>query len=354
MWPLVLLSWASIHYGFVDAVPVVPGVEPRSITLSSREVKGANNPLNRRALAAINLPLADMYAGTDLQWYGTISVGTPPQEFTVVFDTGSVTLEIPGTECGTNCTGKHQFDPTMSSTYKSSGDYKSISFATGVGVDPVINHNYQLELLPITETITVAGLEAPTTSMYLITNQTAAFNRDQFDGIMGLGAIASGFFASVVNQGLPAIFSMYLTPNASGQTAELILGGIDTTKYTGSLTYVEVPAGSDSSWILSSSDITVNGVSTPTLKKTRSMIFDSGTSNILLDQETAKAIYAGISSSIKPYSAQPGTYSISCSMVASLPAVISFTFTSTTGTAFSLTIPSSELSVGPFADQTAL
>lgn len=61
-----------------------------------------------------------------------------------------------------------------------------------------------------------------------------------------------------------------------------------------------------------------------------------------------QAVYAQISSSIKPFAAESGTYGIPCSQVSSLPAVISFTFTSQQGQPFTLTIPSSELSVGPF------
>ena len=118
---------------------------------------------------------------------------------------------------------------------------------------------------------------------------------------------------------------MYLTPNASGKTAELTLGGIDSTKFTGILTYASLPAGSGSTWLLTSSGITVNGVSTSTLKKRRTIIFDSGTSNILLDKATTevcrvkislasfplkkasvtKAIYAKISPNIKANKAQP-------------------------------------------------
>ncbi len=67
-----------------------------------------------------------------------------------------------------------------------------------------------------------------------------------------------------------------------------------------------------------------------------------------------QAVYAQISSSIKPYSAEPGAYGIPCSQVSSLPATIAFTFKSTCGSQFSLTIPSKELSVGPFEGQTAI
>jgi len=61
-----------------------------------------------------------------------------------------------------------------------------------------------------------------------------------------------------------------------------------------------------------------------------------------------------ISPDIKPNPAEPGTYGIACDRIASLPAVIDIGFTSQTGHPFNLTIPSSELSVGPFANDPSL
>jgi hypothetical protein len=49
-------------------------------------------------------------------------------------------------------------------------------------------------------------------------------------------------------------------------------------------------------------------------------------------------------------SKEPGTYGLPCSQVAGLPAQIDIGFTDTTGKAFNLTIPSAELSVGPFKE----
>jgi hypothetical protein len=61
-----------------------------------------------------------------------------------------------------------------------------------------------------------------------------------------------------------------------------------------------------------------------------------------------------ISPNIKPNPNEPGAFGIPCSEIPSLPAVIDLTFTSTEGKPFNLTIPSGELSVGPFADNTSI
>ncbi|KAJ7604856.1 hypothetical protein FB45DRAFT_1150002 [Roridomyces roridus] len=75
-------------------------------------------------------------------------------------------------------------------------------------------------------------------------------------------------------------------------------------------------------------------------------ILPQGTSNILFEQPVAEAIYAQISPDIKANPEEPGTYGIACSRIASLPAEIEITFAGSPN--FKMTIPSSELSVGPF------
>ncbi|KAJ8487769.1 hypothetical protein ONZ45_g5090 [Pleurotus djamor] len=251
------------------------------------------------------------------------------------------------TLCGAACSNQAKFNPSLSSTFVDGGRTSSITFATGVGVDPVVGANYRLTLRTARDTVAIGGLSAGVVDLSLITDQTPKFAIDPFSGILGMGATAQNVFGGLVNRGLPSLFSMFLTPNVEGH-AEMTFGGIDNTKFTGPLTFASLPANAGRTWQLRSPRISVNGRTTTTLNQVRTIIFDSGTSNILFPTATTEAMYGLISPNIKPNPAEPGAYGIPCSQISSLPAVIDIGFTAQNGQPFNLTIPSSELNVGPF------
>ncbi|KZS98446.1 acid protease [Sistotremastrum niveocremeum HHB9708] len=340
--------FVSLWLALLPLSGVLGTAVPSKYVLSSRQIPKRASRRFIRGLSPSSVSLEDYFNGTDLQWFGSIQVGTPPQNFTVVFDTGSFDLEIPGVSC-TSCTNQNKFNGSASSSFQDLQSQSTITFATGVGVDPVVNNDYQLKLDGVRDTISVGGLAAPNISFFLITHP---FNSDPFDGILGLGFTAGSFFQSLVNQGLPALFSLYLAPQGS-EGAELTLGGIDSTKFNTAMQFAKVQANQDF-WNVSSSSIAVNGQTATVLQAPQSLTFDSGTSNLVFPPDITEAIYGLISSDIKPNSAEPGTYGVACSEVPSLNASIDFTFTSTSGTLFNLTIPSSELSVGPFISNTSL
>ncbi|KAH8103475.1 acid protease [Cristinia sonorae] len=348
MLPLLPLALLVLS---VAGASVEPRAKPTKISLSSRKVD--RGTIRRRALNPSEVPLADYFNGTDLQWFGEIQIGTPPQPFTVVFDTGSSSLEVTSTSCGTVCNRQKKFDPSKSSTFVDGGRTSTITFGTGVGVDPVIGNNWRLSLRSATDTVSVGGIAAKGLSFFLITDQTPTFSPDPFDGIQGIAASGSSLMRALINQGLPSLFSLFLTPNSVGN-AEMTLGGIDNSKFQGDLVFAPMPAGTGATWQLTSSNIFVNGQSSTRLARSRTFIFDSGTSNIVLPQADAVAIYALISPDIKPNNAEPGTFGIACNRISTLPAEISFTFTDSNRRPFNLTIPSSELSVGPFRSNPSL
>jgi hypothetical protein len=82
-----------------------------------------------------------------------------------------------------------------------------------------------------------------------------------------------------------AIFSLYLTPESVAD-AELTLGGIDESKFTGELRYSPIVAPDEipGQWSLNSSSISVNGKTAPILNDQVQILFDSGTSNCIFPQ----------------------------------------------------------------------
>ncbi|KAH9926499.1 acid protease [Fomitopsis serialis] len=326
------------------------------ISLSARKVaKGHISSFRKRAGVSTNIALDDYYNGTDLQWYGDIQVGTPPQNVSVIFDTGSFTLEFTSTECGAPCANQPKVNTSLSSTYVGSDDISNITFITGIGVDTLqYEDEYVLWLRVGRDTVTVGGISTPNVPLYTIINQTQAFDADPNSGIQGMGPIVTGFWQGLVDQGYEAQFGLYLTPKSVGN-AELTIGGIDPTKYTGDLTYAPLSSEKQEKWALDSPTVYVNGQTISAINQTRTFTFDSGTPNVYFDSaEVVESIYALISPDIQPYEPEPGTYGISCDKIDQLPARIDFTFTDTSGTPFNLTISSNEFNVGPFEAEPTL
>lgn len=274
---------------------------------STREFLRNNHLIREEDLTDGDDPV-DIHNYQDAQFYGPISVGTPPVKLQVIFDTGSSNLWIPSSQCS-NC-GKHpKYDSSTSSSYLKNGTEFKIQYGSG----PVAGFLSR-------DNVNVGDITVKSQTFAEITDVSGlgmAYKVGKFDGILGLAfdSIAvdgiTPVFEVMVQQGLvnEAVFAFYLS-NTGGKDGELVFGGVDPDHFSGSLTYV--PLSSETYWEIALDGMALDGSSVTSVKKA---IVDSGTSLLAGPKSEVKAIAAKIGA--KKFFG--GEYTIDCSKASSAP-----------------------------------
>nr|XP_019964302.1 PREDICTED: cathepsin D-like [Paralichthys olivaceus] len=264
------------------------------------------------------LPVERLTNFMDAQYYGEISIGTPPQPFTVLFDTGSSNLWIPSIHCSffdLACWLHHRYYSKKSSTYVKNGTEFSIQYGRG-----------SLSGFISEDTVSIAGLSVPGQQFAEAVKQPGiTFAVARFDGVLGMGypsisvdKVTPVFDSAMAAKLLPEnIFSFYISRDKTAAVGgELVLGGTDPQYYSGDLHYVNVTR--KAFWQIKMDGVEV-GAQLTLCKAGCQAIVDTGTSLLVGPREEIRALQKAIG-------ALPlimGEYFIDCRKIPSLP-VVSF------------------------------
>ncbi|KAF8974534.1 endopeptidase [Flammula alnicola] len=229
------------------------------------------------------------------QYFTEISLGSPPQTFKVILDTGSSNLWVPSTQCTSIACFLHtKYDSSSSSTYKVNGSEFSIQYGSGSMEGFVSN-----DVLSIGD-LTIKGQDFAEATK----EPGLAFAFGKFDGILGLAY-------DTISGLLDAPVFSFRIGSSEEDGGEAIFGGIDTSAYKGEIDYV--PLRRKAYWEVELEKVTF-GDDELELENTGAAI-DTGTSLIALPTDIAEMLNTQIGAK-KTWN---GQYQVDCAKVPSLP-----------------------------------
>lgn len=255
---------------------------------------------------------------SNAQYFGIVQIGTPPQSFEVIFDTGSSNLWVPKVGC-THCglpfiSHKSKYDESKSSTYEADGADFEIMYGSGS-----VKGFFSKDDVTLADDIVIndVGFAEVTDAGGL----GFAYSLGKFDGILGMGftSISVGGVPTIFEEAMKQnkvdqpIFAFYLGDNEPG---ELTFGGYDSSKFEGDLKYVKLEAATY--WEIAMDSIQAGDYKKDSADGKITGIIDSGTSLIT----GPKAEISKIAKAVGATANIVGEYTIDCAKVPDLPDVV--------------------------------
>jgi cathepsin D len=250
-----------------------------------------------------------------------MTIGTPPQTFDVVLDTGSSDLFLPGPDCSSCTRGSPVFETSKSSTFQtttSSASNAQTTIAYGSG---------EVHGTIASDTVTMGGFTVADQTFLLADTMTTGLVEAPVSGLIGLAfqALASTgavpFWQALINNNLlsSSEMSFWLARDSSTATQNLepggvfTLGGTNSSLFTGNIEFISLPSGEPTFWLLPLTSVTVNGSSVSiTSGESALSAIDTGTTLIGGPTADVAAIYAAIPGSA-PSTKSAGFYTFPCS-----------------------------------------
>ncbi|KAM8896962.1 renin isoform 1-T1 [Lycaon pictus] len=256
-WGLLLVLWGSCTFGlpadtgafrriFLKKMPSIrESLKERGVDVARLGAEW--NQFTKRLSSGNSTSPVVLTNYLDTQYYGEIGIGTPPQTFKVVFDTGSANLWVPSTRCSplyTACEIHCLYDSSESSSYMENGTTFTIRYGSG-----------KVKGFLSQDMVTVGGITVTQTFGEVTELPLIPFMLAKFDGVLGMGFPAQAVggvtpvFDHILSQGVlkEEVFSVYYSRssdlpfrNSHLLGGEVVLGGSDPQYYQGNFHYVSI------------------------------------------------------------------------------------------------------------------
>ncbi|KAK4809113.1 hypothetical protein QYF61_004049 [Mycteria americana] len=321
----------------------------------------------------------------DSFYFGEISIGTPPQNFLVLFDTGSSNLWVPSTYCQTAACCEYgtrvaqssparrinhaAFQPSDSSTFVYNGQSYTISYGSGalsvvLGYDTLrvnaphailvflgavtpapagcphgrsLGDSPRADLMSHIQNITVTNQE-----FGLSTNEpTEPFYYAEFDGILGMAypSLAVGGTPTALqgmlqqNQLTQPVFSFYFSRQPTKYYGgELILGGIDTQLFYGDIVWA--PVTQELYWQVAIDEFAIGQSATGWCSQGCQATVDTGTFLLTVPENYIDSFLRAVGAQATSYGVSAGDdlgvrteqrgglrYAVDCNNIQNMPAI---------------------------------
>ncbi|XP_061013213.1 pregnancy-associated glycoprotein 1-like [Dama dama] len=234
---LVLLGLVA----FSDCIVKIPLKRVKIMRKTRSEKIMLNNFLKEHAYRLYqtsspgsNITTHPLRNSQDVIYAGNITIGTPPQEFQVVFDTGSSDLWVHSVFCTSRLCSSHVlFRHHESSTFRSTKRRFRIQYSSG-WMKGVVVH----------DTVRIGDLVS-TDQPFGLSMEHSGFEGMPFDGVLGLSYPNISFiggipiFDNLKNQGAISepVFAFYLS-KSKPEGSVVMFGGVDKSYYQGTLNWV--------------------------------------------------------------------------------------------------------------------
>ncbi|KAG0368732.1 Vacuolar protease A [Gamsiella multidivaricata] len=239
-----------------------------------------------------------------------ISLGTPPQSFTVQVSTGSSNLWVPSSQCtSTTCLRHPRFDTSASSTFlanRTHPNFRIPSFQRQYNPKDDEKDPVDLSGTLGSDDLTVGGglfLLSPDQSFGQVVEERggelkSALQGDRFDGVLGLGYDAHAvtghpFFLNLIDQGIleEPVFGVYMSRDEDRVESQLTLGGLDPDHRVGEIQWHEVTRQAQGQWAI---ELTAFALRREAFEIDGNAVIDTGFPYIALTRFQAAMINAQI------------------------------------------------------------